>query len=132
MTTRAATTPMDPVMVVGCATIAWAERRDVIAAARRDVREARDDRLFLRELLELVVDAVRRERAAARRVDVEDHAFDAVVEPGHARICAMTRSSVALPKFIGPSLAMGPWTAMTPMTGRWRSGRMRGARIRAR
>ncbi len=54
--------------------------RDVVAAARCDIRQVRDDRFFGRESFDFVVDAVGSERAAARGIDVQDDGNDAVIE----------------------------------------------------
>ena len=80
-TTRAPTTPMDPGDRRRLRDDGVRGDRDVVPAAGGDVAHAGDERLLGRELDELVVDAVARERAAAGRVDVQDDA-------AHARVGA--------------------------------------------
>jgi len=56
-----------------------ARRREVIPAARRHVADAEHERLLLPELHELVPHQVARERAAAGRIDPDDHGLHVVV-----------------------------------------------------
>ena len=80
-TTRAETTPIEPVIHVGLGNDRVSRGGHVIASARGDVGEARDERFLGGELLELVMNTVGSERATPGGIDVEDHRRDALVRP---------------------------------------------------
>ena len=66
--------PIDPVSVAGCATMACASHRDVVAARRRKVGHRRDERadgFSSRVIRQLAPDHVGRDRRSARAVDAQ-------------------------------------------------------------